>query len=95
MASVIFFQQVGVLPRDHVFEPGHVVLLERLAQPDAGIHADVAEVVGGERDIHADLLAHRGHIVGHHLDALVRDLDAGEHVLHVAALRDGHRPPGA
>ena len=69
---VDLLQQIGVLPGDHVFEPRDIVFLQRLAQPDAGVDADVAEVVRGKRDIHADLFAHRGHEVGHQLRALVR-----------------------
>src|SRR5262249_9254092 len=39
-------EQLGILPGNHVFEPGEVVLFERLAQANATVHADVPEVVG-------------------------------------------------
>ena len=51
-------EQLGVLPRDHVFEPRHVVFLEGSAEADTGVHADMAEMIGGERNIHADNLSH-------------------------------------
>ena len=35
------------------------------------IHADVPEMVGGQRHLVADRFAHVAHIVGHHADALV------------------------
>src|SRR5471032_2855207 len=78
---VDLLQQLGALPGHHVFEPCRIVFLQRLGQPDAGAHADVAEVVHGERYLHAHLFADGGHEIGHQLSALVRDFDAGEHVL--------------
>jgi hypothetical protein len=52
-------------------------------------------VIGGERDLGADLLAHRGHPVGQERDALVRDLDARERMHHErAARRRGARGHG-
>ncbi len=53
-----------------------------MAEPDAGIDADVAEVVGGERNFVADVLADGGDEIGHSLDAFRGQFDAGEHVLH-------------
>ena len=87
-------QQIGVLPRDHVFQPRHVVFLQRFAQPDAGVHADVAEVVRRQRHVHADDLAHLPDVVGHQGDTLLRQFDAGEHMLRVERRRDRSAPVG-
>ena len=51
---------VGELPGDHVLVPGQRELVERLAQADARLQADVAEVIDGQRHLIAD---HRAHVV--------------------------------
>jgi hypothetical protein len=45
---------VGQLPRDQVLDPGQGERFQRAADPDAGVEGDVAQVVGGERDVVAD-----------------------------------------
>ena len=71
-------EHLRVLPGDHVLQPGQLVGLEGLAQPDAAIDVDVAEVVGGQRDLVADLLADLGHVLGQQGHPLVGELDPGE-----------------
>ena len=58
--------QVSVLPGDHILHPGKVVFLISLSQPDAGVHADVAEVVHGKRDFHPNGFADRGNVLAEH-----------------------------
>jgi hypothetical protein len=67
-------QHLGVLPGHHIFDPGEVVLLISLSQPDDGIHADVAQVVHGQRDFHSDRFAGRRYILAQLLDSFVGDL---------------------
>ena len=42
---------LGVLPGDHVLEPGGNVLLDPPGEPDAVLQRDVADVIDGERDV--------------------------------------------
>ena len=42
---------LGVLPGDHVLEPGRHVFLDPLGEPDAVLQRDVADMVDGERDL--------------------------------------------
>ena len=102
-ASEIFFKQFRFLPGDHVLQPREVVFGQRLAQPDATVDAQWAEMVGGDRNVHAHHLAHRGDIVGHHGQTFFGDLGRHEHVLHGEAAvlllnplgpRDRSRCPG-
>ena len=71
---------VGVLPGDHVLDPGQVVFFQALAQADAVLQGDMAEVVGGQRDGVADDRAHIGHVFLQQVDAVLGQVDAGEWV---------------
>src|SRR6185436_15117116 len=47
-------EKVRVGPWHHVLEPRKVVLLEPLSETDAAIDANMAEMIGTKRDVHAD-----------------------------------------
>ena len=83
-------QHLGVLPRNHVLHPRQVVFLVRLAQADDGVHAQVAEVVHRERNLHADRVAHRRHVFAQLLDSLVRHLHRGERMRQSTPLPGAH-----
>ena len=78
MAFVICFQRLGVLPGDHVLEPGELVGHERLAEANRVVDGEVAEVVGGEWDGVADGLADGRHVLDESRDRPVGELDRGE-----------------
>ena len=42
---------LGVLPGDHVLEPGRRVFLDPLGEADAVLQRDMADMVDGERDL--------------------------------------------
>ena len=63
---------IGELPGEHVLVPGQREPVERAAQPDARLQAQVAEVVGGQRHLVTDLLPHRRHVLAEQVDAPVR-----------------------
>jgi hypothetical protein len=48
-------EQVGVLPGDHVLQPGHLIGLQGLAEADTAIDVQMPEVIGRQRDLVADL----------------------------------------
>src|ERR1035438_10115862 len=83
-------QHVGILPRNHIFHPGKVELLVSLPQPDDGVHAQVAEVIHGRRNLHADGLARGLHILGELLDALFGHLGGDEGVRQRSLLPRAH-----
>jgi hypothetical protein len=86
----------GVIPRDEVLHPRQIEFLERLPEPDARIHPDVPEVVRGDGDLPADDFTDFGQVVRHHGDALVGDLQSGEHMHQVARnVRSGRVSHGA
>ena len=82
---------VGELPGEHVLVPGQREPVERPPQADAGLQAQVAEVVGGQRDLVADLLAHLRHVLAEQVDAAVGDLQAGERVHHAVGVEHPRR----
>jgi hypothetical protein len=69
---------VGQLPQDQVLDPRQCERFQRAADPDAGVEGDVAEAVGGERDVVADDGADDVDMGRQVVDALRGDLDAGE-----------------
>ena len=88
---------VGVLPGDHVLEPGRHVLLDPLGEPDAVLQRDVADVVDGERNLVADDLANLVDVLLEQVDALLGEIEPGEGMADVVdvvdrvALRAGPR----
>ena len=64
--------EIGVLPGDHVLEPGELVGRECPAQADRVVHGEVAEVVGGERHLVADGLTDGGDVFDQSRDRPVR-----------------------
>ena len=79
---------LGVLPGDHVLEPGRTVLLDPLRQPDAVVQRDVAEMVDRERDLVADLGPHLGDVLLQQVEAFLGEVQSGEgvaDVVHVIA----------
>ena len=75
----------------HVLVPGQVVPVQRLAQADAVLHANVAEVVDGEGDLVADDVANARHVVGQQADAFVRQPDARERMHDVQRVHHARR----
>ena len=80
---------VGVLPGDHVLEPGRHVFLDPPGEPDAVLQRDVADVVDGERNLHADHLADLGDVLLQQVEALVGEVQAGEGMEDVVHVVDG------
>ena len=72
-----------LLPRKRVLHPREVVLLQAAGEADAVLQRDVAEVVDGERDFVAHLLATLAEVPLEEVEALLGDVDAGEPVLGV------------
>ena len=80
---------LGVLPGDHVLEPGRHVFLDAPGQADAVLQRDVADMVDGERDLVADDLADLGDVLLEQVDALLGEVQAGEGMAHVVRVVDG------
>src|ERR1019366_8186097 len=88
-------QQLRLLPGDHVLEPGEVVLGERLTQPDATVNAQAAEMIAGERNVHAHHVADHTDEIGHHGQAFFGDFGGHEHMFHGQAAVLSLNPLGA
>ena len=83
----------GVLPGDHVLEPGRIVLLDPLRETDAVLQRDVTEMVDGERDLRADHFADLGDVLLQEVEALLGEMQAGEGVADVVHVIAGIAPP--
>ena len=83
----------GVLPGDHVLEPGRRVLLDPLRETDAVLQRDVAEMVDRERDLRPDHLAHLGDVLLQEVEALLGEMKPGEGVADVVHVIAGVAPP--
>src|SRR5438874_13076810 len=57
------------LPWDEVLDPRRVARLQRLAQPDARLHPDMAEMIERQGNVVPDLFTDRSHISDQYLDA--------------------------
>ena len=82
-------QQVGVLPGNYILYPGEIVFLVSLAQSNDGMHADVAQVIHGERNFHTHGFARRCHVGTKHLDSFVGYLGGGERMGQLTPLPRG------
>ena len=69
---------LGVLPWDHVLEPGWHVFFDPPGEANAVLQRDVADMVDGERDFHADNVADLGNVLLKQVEALVGKVEAGE-----------------
>src|ERR1041385_6577694 len=53
-----FFKQICVLPWNDVFHPRQVEFFIGLAEADDGLNPEMAEMIHGKRNFHADRVAH-------------------------------------
>ena len=79
---------IGILPGDHILEPGRNVLLDAPRQTNAALQRDVTDVVDGERDFHPDDIANLGDVLLQQVDALLGEIDAGEGMTHIVQVVD-------
>ena len=74
---------VGELPGDHILILGQRELVQGLAHADARFEAHMAKVIGGQRDLIADLSTDGVHIVAQSVDSALCNLYSGERVHNV------------
>ena len=82
----------GVLPGDHVLEPGRRVFLDPLRQTDAVLQRDVADMVDRERNLPSDDLADLGDVLLQKVEPLFGEMQAGEGVADVVHVVGGVAP---
>ncbi len=70
--------ELGVLPGHHVLEPGKLVRREGSAQANGVVDGEVAEVVGGQRDLVADGFTDGRDVLDKSFDRPVSELDRRE-----------------
>ena len=69
------FVLIGVLPGNHVFRPGNIVFFNAAAQPDAILHADMAEMIDGQGNVITDDAADIPNIFLQHIQPLFRHMN--------------------